>query len=72
VGIDLPALRASRRRLCRPCLDWSERKTHLAGSLGAALLDRMMALRYARRERDSRVVVLSPRGEGFVTRLEVV
>ncbi len=71
VGIDLPALRASRRRLCRPCLDWSERKTHLAGSLGAALLGRMMTLRYARRERDSRVVVLSPRGEGFVKRLEL-
>lgn len=71
VGVDLEALGATRRRLCRPCLDWSERRTHLAGALGAALLERLLALRYARRVRDSRVVVLSPRGEAFVERLEL-
>ena len=71
VGIDLAALRARRRPLCRPCLDWSERRTHLAGALGAALLDRLFALRYARRERDGRAVILSPRGEAFVERLEL-
>jgi DNA-binding transcriptional ArsR family regulator len=71
VGIDLETLGATRRRLCRPCLDWSERRTHLAGALGAALLERLFALRYARRVRDSRVVVLSPRGEAFVERLEL-
>ncbi|HEX6911604.1 MAG TPA: helix-turn-helix transcriptional regulator, partial [Longimicrobium sp.] len=36
-GIDLAPLRARRRRLCRACLDWSERRAHLAGGLGAAL-----------------------------------
>jgi len=71
VGLDLEALGATRRRLCRPCLDWSERRTHLAGALGAALLERLFALRYARRVRDSRMVVLSPRGEAFVERLEL-
>lgn len=39
LGLDLSALRAKRRPLCRACLDWSERRTHLAGALGAALLD---------------------------------
>jgi hypothetical protein len=70
VGIDLLALRGQRRRLLRACLDWSERRTHLAGSLCAALLDRMLALRYARRLRESRVVTLSPRGESFVETLD--
>jgi DNA-binding transcriptional ArsR family regulator len=72
IGIDLEALRTRRRPLCRACLDWSERRTHLAGSLGAALLDRMSKLRYARREADSRVVILSQRGESFVAKLELV
>lgn len=71
VGIDLGALRARRRGLCRSCLDWSERRSHLAGALGAALLERMLALRYARREPRSRVVILGPRGESFVARPEL-
>jgi DNA-binding transcriptional ArsR family regulator len=68
VGIDLAVLGAKRRPLCRACLDWSERRTHLAGSLGAALLERLFVLRHARRIAGSRVVVLSPRGEAFVER----
>jgi DNA-binding transcriptional ArsR family regulator len=71
VGIDLEALNAKRRRLCRSCLDWSERRTHLAGALGAALLDRLFTLRYARRDTPGRAVILSPRGEAFVERLEL-
>lgn len=65
-GIDLGALRLTRRRLCRTCLDWSERRRHLAGALGAALLDRLLVLRYARRLAHSRAIVLSPRGESLV------
>ena len=62
-GIDVPALRKLRRPLCRSCLDWSERRTHLAGSLGAALLDRFHGLDWARREAGSRVIRFSPGGE---------
>jgi DNA-binding transcriptional ArsR family regulator len=62
-GIDLAALRKSRRPVCKACLDWSARRNHLAGALGAALLDRIYALRWARREAGSRVVHLSRRGE---------
>lgn len=62
-GIDLATLSASRRPLCRTCLDWSERRHHLAGGLGAAMLERIFALKWARRELDSRVVVFSASGE---------
>jgi DNA-binding transcriptional ArsR family regulator len=63
LGIDLAAVRDSRRPECRTCLDWSERRHHLAGAAGAALLQRLYALRWARREPDSRVVRFSPAGE---------
>jgi DNA-binding transcriptional ArsR family regulator len=65
LGIDLPALRAGRRPLARPCLDWSERRFHLAGALGAALLDRFLALRFVRRDAGQRAVAVSPRGASF-------
>jgi DNA-binding transcriptional ArsR family regulator len=66
LGLDVGALRGMRRPLCRPCLDWSERRTHLAGALGAALLGRLVALRLVRRRAGSRAVDLSPHGEAFL------
>lgn len=71
IGIDLEVMRSRRRPACRPCLDWSERRTHLGGALGAALLERLFAWRYARRDAGSRAVSLSPRGEAFVESLEL-
>jgi DNA-binding transcriptional ArsR family regulator len=62
-GIELDALRRNKRPLCRPCLDWSVRRHHLAGALGKALLDRFFALKWARHERGTRLVIFSPRGE---------
>lgn len=70
-GIDVAAMRARRRPICKPCLDWSERRNHLAGALGNAIFDRLVALRFARREPDTRAVHLSPRGEAFVEHLEL-
>jgi DNA-binding transcriptional ArsR family regulator len=67
-GIDIPSLSKSRRPLCRPCLDWSERRHHLGGALGAAILDRIFTLRWARRELDSRAVVFSANGERSMRR----
>ena len=49
--------------MCRICIDWSERRHHLAGSLGEALLTRFTALKWAKREKDSRVVRFTPQGE---------
>jgi DNA-binding transcriptional ArsR family regulator len=62
LGLDLPALATSRRALCKGCLDWSVRRTHLAGALGAALLDRFYCLGWAAREPGTRLVSFTPRG----------
>jgi DNA-binding transcriptional ArsR family regulator len=61
--IDTSALVGKKRAFCRSCLDWSERRHHLAGALGAALLDRIVVLGWAKRARDSRVVFMTPTGE---------
>ena len=61
LGIDVAALEQGRRPLCRACLDWSERRAHLAGSLGAAVLDHVLAAGWARRQ-EGRVVAFSPAG----------
>ncbi|EFG2886023.1 winged helix-turn-helix transcriptional regulator, partial [Escherichia coli] len=50
VGINLDDLKAKRRPLCRACLDWSERRSHLAGALGAAVLDVIVEKKWARRD----------------------
>lgn len=62
-GIDVGGLGKSRRPLCKPCLDWSARRTHLAGSLGTALLDRIYDLGWASRLDNSRVVGFTAKGE---------
>lgn len=62
LDIDLAALSGARRALCKTCLDWSMRREHLGGSLGAALLDRMFALGWARRARQTRIVQFTPEG----------
>ena len=62
-GIRISGLRSGRRPLCRCCLDWSERRDHLAGALGAALYDHIIESGWARRDKDSRVVAFSPKGE---------
>jgi len=61
-GITLDGLRGGRRPLCKPCLDWSARRNHLAGAVGAAFLDRFYALGWARREPESRVVAFTDKG----------
>ncbi|MDP1736758.1 MAG: winged helix-turn-helix domain-containing protein [Caulobacter sp.] len=63
LGVDLAPLRAARRPLCKACLDWSVRRSHLAGSLGAAVLDRLYALGWARRVEGQRVVAFTEAGE---------
>ena len=68
-GIDLDALTRERRPLCKSCLDWSMRRHHLAGALGAAMLDRFYDLKWARRDRSSRAVHFSREGERGLQRL---
>jgi DNA-binding transcriptional ArsR family regulator len=65
-GIDMGALARGRRAFCRPCLDWSERRLHLAGALGAALAERCFALGWTARMRDGRALRISTDGaRGF-------
>ena len=67
IGIELGTEgRHYRRAFCRPCLDWSERRPHLAGRLGAALCARAFELGWVARIKDSRAVAITPVGrEGF-------
>jgi DNA-binding transcriptional ArsR family regulator len=63
--IDADALAHPRRPVCKACLDWSERRHHLAGTLGAALMNRFTELKWATRDPapGSRVVNFSRTGE---------
>jgi DNA-binding transcriptional ArsR family regulator len=61
-GIEVDAIEVGRRPLCRACLDWSERRHHLAGALGAALLGHIYARGWARRAPRSRVVTFTKTG----------
>jgi DNA-binding transcriptional ArsR family regulator len=61
-GVADAALAGGRRPVCKACLDWSVRRSHLAGALGQALLDRIYALGWARRLEGGRVVAFSAPG----------
>lgn len=63
LGIDVPQLLQQRRRFACACLDWSERRAHLGGALGAALLQLALRRRWAERELDSRALRITPAGE---------
>ncbi|GJL86547.1 MAG: transcriptional regulator [Minwuia thermotolerans] len=63
LGIDVEALERERRPVCKSCLDWSERRTHMAGALGTALLDRFIGLGWAERVPKSRIISFSPKGQ---------
>ena len=63
LGIDISNLSTNRRPLCKSCLDWSARRSHLAGALGTALLDRFYDLGWAAREPGTRIVNFTKNGE---------
>jgi DNA-binding transcriptional ArsR family regulator len=66
LGIDTRIAGKGRRHLCRACLDWTERRPHIGGAIGAALAERWLALGWIARAKDSRAVVVTPVGErGF-------
>lgn len=63
LGIDLDAVRGARRKFAAPCLDWSERRDHLGGALGAALAERLLDLGWIARKRNSRAVSVTEAGK---------
>jgi len=65
-GIDLSALSSARRRFCKVCIDWTERRPHIAGPVGAALTRRYFDLSWIERMKDSRAVMVTAAGKrGF-------
>jgi len=62
LGIAIPEAAETRRAFCRPCLDWSERRFHLAGYVGAALARHLLDQGWIRRVRDSRAVDVTENG----------
>ena len=62
LGVDVGAARGERRAFARQCLDWSERRAHLAGALGAAVARRCLDLRWVHPVRDERTLALTPQG----------
>lgn len=72
IDVDLARLAVGDRPLARRCMDWSERRYHLAGSLGAALTTRFLELRWLRPHEASRVVTITREGRrGLTDWLEV-
>jgi hypothetical protein len=72
LGLDLRSLRAGSRVFLRPCLDWSERRPHLAGALGAAIAARLFELGWVERADATRAVRVTEEGvEGLRRSLAV-
>jgi DNA-binding transcriptional ArsR family regulator len=63
LGVDVSAVRSQKRAACRVCMDWSERRHHLAGAVGAAVLTRVIELGWAVRDKSSRAINFRPHGE---------
>jgi DNA-binding transcriptional ArsR family regulator len=63
MGVDLARARAGKRVFCRPCLDWTERRPHLGGAVGAALATRCFELGWIERMRDKRGLNITAKGE---------
>jgi DNA-binding transcriptional ArsR family regulator len=71
LGVDLDAVRAARRPFLRTCVDWTEKREHLAGALGAALCARVFELGWVARVDGSRALAVTAAGEEGLARLGV-
>lgn len=63
LGVDLSGAQARRRVFCRPCVDWTERRPHIGGAVGAALAQRCFELKWIERVRDGRALTITPAGQ---------
>ena len=68
-GLDIGAARKARRRFACSCLDWSERRPHIGGALGAALLALMLRRAWVERDLDSRALSITREGQRQLTKL---
>jgi DNA-binding transcriptional ArsR family regulator len=70
-GVELDAIRRSRRPLLRVCTDWTERREHLAGTLGAILCSTMLEAGWIVRRPASRALLVTPLGDSSLGELGV-
>src|SRR5215813_3321002 len=61
-GVDLPKARGAKRHYCRGCIDWTERRYHISGAVGAALAEAFLARRLVARIGDSRALSVTSLG----------
>lgn len=67
LGIDVTALAAGERQVCRLCLDWTERRPHIGGAVGAALASHFFDIGWTERMKGSRAVIVTVPGKrGFL------
>jgi DNA-binding transcriptional ArsR family regulator len=71
LGVEVDALRRGRRPLLRVCTDWTERREHLAGVLGAAICDSMLSRGWVLRRPSSRALRVTPAGEASLRRVGI-
>lgn len=69
LGIAIEPLTRGRRPVCRACMDWSERRHHLGGALGAAVLAHALTSGWAHRVEGSRALIFTPNGRRQFARL---
>jgi DNA-binding transcriptional ArsR family regulator len=67
--IDVALLATGRRSIARRCLDWTERRPHVAGALGAAMLERFISQRWVTKIGGTRAMRITPRGRDAFARL---
>jgi DNA-binding transcriptional ArsR family regulator len=72
LAIDVASVREQRRSFARACMDWTERRPHLAGALGAALLERLLQARWLERNARDRSLRVTPQGRIELARLFAV
>jgi DNA-binding transcriptional ArsR family regulator len=71
LGVDLDRARGAKRRYCRSCLDWTERRPHLSGAVGAALAQAFLERRWIERIPDSRALTITASGRRRLGELDV-
>lgn len=67
LGINTDLLQGNNRKFAYPCLDWSERRYHLAGALGAAIADAFMMNGWIQREKASRKIIITSKGDAALS-----
>jgi hypothetical protein len=71
LGVDLPEARHAKRHYCRSCIDWTERRHHISGAVGAALAAAFLERRWVARVPDSRALTVTARGKDTLAELKV-